>query len=160
MSITAKIIPRHQEHFFSAMPITAKMIELRKGFHLKTQKYIRIIRIKRKVTHKGQNKGQGLKKARKSPQTLQFKDFSLAEKERTSCRFAASHLQNIVALLPPGRNSPCFVTRFCSLHRHLGALATLPLLPASRRSRSNPSTSKKQGNPIGLPCFFGGEGEI
>ena len=47
-----------------------------------------------------------------------------------SSRFAALHLQNIVVLLPAGRNSPCFVTRFCSLHRHLGALATLPLAGA------------------------------
>ena len=78
----------------------------------------------------------------------------LPKKERLSSRFAALYLQNIVALLHTCRNSPCFVTRLCSLHRHLGVLASLPLAPASRRSSSNPFDIEKWDSPIGLSHFL------
>ena len=81
--------------------------------------------------------------------------FVWAEKERLSSHFVALHLQNIVALLHACRNSPCFVTRFCSLHRHLGALATLPLArQAVAQVQISRISTRKQGNTIGLPCFL------
>ena len=69
--------------------------------------------------------------------------FVLAEMERSSSRYAALHLQNIVALPPSGRNSPCFVTRFCSLHPPPAALATLPL---ARPSRTRTQISRRSQN--------------
>ncbi len=62
-----------------------------------------------------------------------------------------SHIQNIVALLPFGRISPYFVTRFCSLHPPPAALATLPL---ARAGASQGSTSPKQKGHLLVSFLF------
>ena len=41
-------------------------------------------------------------------------------------------------------------------YRHLGALATLPLLPVPGARVQIPSTTKKRDRPNGLSRFFGG----
>ena len=99
------------------------------------------------------------KKVQRKEQSKHKKDtvwcpFCLAEMERSSCRFAATHLQNIVVPLRC-RGAPCFVTRFCSLHPPPAALATLPL--AGARVQISPQIQK--GHRL-VSFLSGGDGEI
>ena len=50
--------------------------------------------------------------------------------EILSCRFAASHLANIVALFPVGLDAPCLLTRSTALLPPPAALVSLPLAGA------------------------------
>ena len=62
---------------------------------------------------------------------------------------AATHLQNIVALRPVGRDAPCFVTRSPSLHPPQAALGSLPLAPYRCSVQISPPTKKAPR----LRCF-------
>ena len=70
---------------------------------------------------------------------------SLAEKERFSSRFAASHLANIVVSLAyawRAPDTPYLLTRSTALHPPPAALVSLPLAGARVQIFSDPSTQK------------------
>ena len=85
--------------------------------------------------------------------------FCLAEKERLSSRFAASHLANIVEILRAYRrlHFSLFAHSLVSLLPPPAAVASLPLAGARLQIFSDPQTKEP---PDWVALLFGGEGEI
>ena len=83
----------------------------------------------------------------------------MAQKERLSqCRMRHLAPPKHSRLAPAGRNTPCFVTRFCSLNHPPDALATLPLAPPTLKFESLLRQKRKSASRKGAD-FLGAEGE-